>query len=151
MRVNQIKTVVEAGCGDWTFSQKIAWGDVYYLGVDVVKSVIERNIQKYASENIRFECLDILQFELPSADLLLCKDVLMHFSNEDIVIFLKSTKKFKHCLFTNNLASENENGDIERGDYRSLDLTKAPFYLNGIKILTYSTDHTQKQVLYHGN
>jgi SAM-dependent methyltransferase len=151
MRINQIKTVVDAGCGDWTFSKEVNWGDVKYLGIDVVKSVIDEDIQKYGSDNIQFECLDILRFELPSADLLICKDVLMHLSNRDIIFFLKSTKKFKHCLFTNNLGQENQNKDIERGQFRPLDLTKFPFNLNGIRLLTYSTDHGEKQVLYHGN
>lgn len=151
IRINDITSVVDAGCGDWMFSKVIDWGDAKYLGVDVVKSVIEDNIQKYASDRIQFACLDMLRFELPTADLLICKDVLMHLSNLDVIFFLQATKKFKHCLFTHNIGDENENGEIERGGFRTLDLTKAPFYLNGVKIFTYSTDHAQKQVLYHGN
>lgn len=148
---NNIKTVVDAGCGDWTFSKEIQWGDVKYLGVDIVKSVIEEDIRKYATDTIRFEHFDILRYELPTADLLICKDVLMHLTNKDIISFLKSTKKFKHCLFTNNFGLENQNQDIQRGEFRSLDLTAAPFYLNGVNALRYSTDHGDKQVFYHGN
>jgi hypothetical protein len=151
IKINEITSVVDAGCGDWTFSKEIDWGNVTYLGVDVVKNVIEENIHKYSSEQIHFEFLDMLRFELPIADLLICKDVLMHLSNRDIAYFLKSTKKFKHCLFTNNIGEDNENTDIERGNFRTLDLTKPPFNLTGIKVLTYSTDHALKQVLYHGN
>lgn len=151
IRDNQIKTIVDAGCGDWTFSKEIQWGDIQYLGVDVVKSVIEENIRKYGTDNIHFEHLDILRYELPAADLLICKDVLMHLSNRDIIHFLKATKKFKHCVFTNNTGQEYENWDIQRGEWRPLDLTKAPFCLNGVKLFIYSTDHAEKQVLYHGN
>ncbi|MEN9343375.1 MAG: hypothetical protein RLZZ453_162 [Chlamydiota bacterium] len=151
IKANHIKTVVDAGCGDWTFSKDVQWGDVQYLGVDVVKSVIDANIQKYATDKIRFEHFDMLRYALPAADLLICKDVLMHLSNRDIILFLKSIKQFKHCLFTNNIGPENENQDIQRGEFRPLDLTAAPFYLNGVKAFMYSTDHGNKQVLYHGN
>ena len=151
IKANKIKSVVDAGCGDWTFSKEIDWGDVQYLGVDVVKSVIDANNQKYGTKNIRFEHFDILRYALPAADLLICKDVLMHLSNRDIISFLKSTKQFKHCLFTNNIGSENENQDIPRGGFRPLDLTAAPFFLNGVKAFMYSTDHGDKQVMYHGN
>lgn len=148
---NHIRTIVDAGCGDWTFSKEIVWGDVQYLGVDVVKGVIAANIEKYETDKIRFECLDILSSELPAADLLICKDVLMHLSNSDIIHFMKSIKKFKHCLFTNNLGKGNENRDIHRGGFRPLDLKKPPFNFNGINIFKYSTDHSEKQVFYMGN
>jgi len=75
----------------------------------------------------------------------------MHLTNRDILFFLKSTSRFKHCLFTNDISGDNLNRDIERGNFRPLDLTKAPFKLNGIKIFTYPTDHAIKQVIYHGN
>ena len=151
IKANNIHSVVDAGCGDWTFSKEIDWGDIQYFGVDIVKSVIEENIRKYSRGNIHFEHLDILRYELPAADLLICKDVLMHLTNRDIIHFLKSTKQFKHCLFTNNTGHEGVNIDIQRGQFRPLDLTAAPFYLNGVKVFIYSTDHDMKQVLYHGN
>lgn len=154
IKVNQIKSVVDAGCGDWTFSKDIEWGDVTYLGVDVVKSVIDEDIAKYTSDNIHFAHIDMLQDDMPVADLLVCKDVLMHLSNEDILSFLKKTRQYKHCLFINNLDSNDsscENHEIARGGFRPLDLTKAPFDLGGIRIFTYFTDHAVKQVVYCSN
>jgi SAM-dependent methyltransferase len=151
IKTNNIKSVVDAGCGDWTFSKNIDWNGAQYLGVDTVKSVIEKNIQKYQTDTIRFQHFDMLIYELPAADLLICKDVLMHLPSRDILSFLKSTKKFKHCLFTNNTGPENLNHDIQKGEFRPLDLTAAPFYLNGLKVFIYSTDHGNKEVLYHGN
>ena len=151
IKTNNIHSVVDAGCGDWTFSKMIQWGDVEYLGVDVVKSVIDENVLKYSTDKIHFRHINMLQYELPVADLLICKDVLMHLSNRDIFFFLKAIKKFKHCLFTNNIQGVQLNFDIARGEYRPLDLTAYPFFFNGIKIFTYSTDHGPKEVLYHGN
>ncbi len=88
MRANDIRSVVDVGCGDWTFSQHIQWGDVSYVGFDVVKPVIEANQMKFSTEKIKFIHADIVQTALPAADLLLCKDVLMHMTNQDIALLL---------------------------------------------------------------
>ncbi len=125
------KTVVDVGCGDWTFSKEIHWGDVHYLGVDVVKSVVDEDGAKYGSENIHFQHMDILQDELPGADLLICKDVLMHLSINDVLLFLSKTYKYKHCLLTHNIGEDaSVNGEITRGGFRPLDLSKSAFSLS---------------------
>ena len=59
--------------------------------------------------------------------------------------------KFKHCLITNDVDVKTEtsiNKNIETGGYRTLDLTKEPFHVNGNKVLTYVSDQNKKQVLY---
>ena len=43
MERNNIRTVVDFGCGDWQFSQYIRWETVTYTGFDIVRPVIERN------------------------------------------------------------------------------------------------------------
>ena len=37
---NQIRSVVDLGCGDWQFSRGIDWGSTRYLGLDVVPHVL---------------------------------------------------------------------------------------------------------------
>lgn len=74
---------------------------------------------------------------MPCADLLICKDVFQHLSHENIQTFLTQCKKFKYCLITNDINPGNNN-DIADGDWRALDLTKAPFFVSGIKIFTYN-------------
>ena len=46
IKENNIRTVVEVGCGDWKVSRYIPWEDAQYHGYDVVKSVINRNKKK---------------------------------------------------------------------------------------------------------
>ena len=51
LKTNNIKSVIDFGCGDWQFSRYIDWGDkpfstmpkIDYLGLDVVDSVIDNN------------------------------------------------------------------------------------------------------------
>ena len=51
-----VKTVVEIGCGDWEVSSKINQSTVDYTGYDVVDDLIKYNNQNYSKSNIRFIC-----------------------------------------------------------------------------------------------
>jgi SAM-dependent methyltransferase len=149
LKTHNIKSVVDAGCGDWTFSQEIDWSGIHYIGYDVVKSIIEENCMKFSNENCKFIYGDITKINLPSADLLLCKDVLQHLPNKDIMRFLKQCSNFKHCLITNDVDLHKMNNNIKRGEYRPIDLTQEPFNITGFKILTYvSEGWNTKQVLH---
>ena len=44
---NNIKSVIDFGCGDWQFSKYVNWGNIDYLGLDVVDSVIENNKKQF--------------------------------------------------------------------------------------------------------
>lgn len=137
---NNIKTVVDAGCGDWELSKHINWQGINYIGYDIVDFIIEKDIQKYASPNIRFICSNFLSIELPKADLLICKHVLQHLSNKDIFSFLKQISKFKYCLITNQVDANtetSENIDIIQGNCRPLDLSRPPFSLKGKTVCSF--------------
>jgi hypothetical protein len=102
---HNIKTVIDAGCGDWEFMYHMDLSNIEYIGYDIVKFVIEKNIKKYSTPHISFRHGNIVEIDLPIADLLLCKDVLQHFheyqTNDLIVAFLPQLKKYKYCLITN--------------------------------------------------
>jgi SAM-dependent methyltransferase len=135
-----ITSVLDLGCGDWEFSKFINWNGIDYLGLDAVPRVIKKNKERYEYDTIHFECADALLCDLPSAELLLCKDVLQHLTNEDILVISAQFKKYKYCLITNGVDYDtlsSDNADIQRGDYRPLDLTKPPFNISCIKIFSY--------------
>lgn len=150
LRAYRIHSVVDVGCGDWEFSQAINWKGIQYYGYDVVEFLIEQNKSRYQKKNIHFFKSDGIHDDLPPADLLICKDVLQHLPNEDILLFLQQLPKYKFCLITNDVdpaTLSSTNPDIERGSFRPLDLTKPPFSINGIKSLVYKSDGIPKQVL----
>lgn len=137
---HNIKTVVDAGCGDWKFSRYVDWHGASYIGYDVVHHIINKNIRKYTKTNIQFKHANILTAELPPADLLLCKHVLQHLPNDDILLFLKQVKKFKYCLITNEvnpLTLSSPGDDISTGGGHKIDLSKPPFNIIGKKVLNY--------------
>jgi len=131
------------------------WSGVKYTGVDVVQSVIHKNRLAFATPSVRFIHADFLSKDLPTADLLICKDVLQHLPNDKITHFIKQFGKYKYCLITNGVDTQTQsstNSDIHLGDYRPLDLTRPPFLVTGVKILSYegnnsNGEHWMKQVL----
>ena len=55
-----------------------------YIGLDIVKEVIEENRQQYADEGIKFDHHNAVEDKLPeTSDIVLCREVLFHLSFED--------------------------------------------------------------------
>lgn len=146
MRDHNVRSVVDLGCGDWTLSKYIDWRGIDYTGYDVVEFVIEENIKKYASDNIRFFCANFIEVEVPAADLMICKHVLQHMPNRDIFSFLKLLPKFKHCLILNAMPLDGQNIEHEIlkefpfWDDRGIDLTLPPFNVKGERVLKYKQE-----------
>jgi SAM-dependent methyltransferase len=148
---NDIHSVVDAGCGDWESTRAIDWTGIDYKGYDIVDSIIAADRQKFAKPNIQFFVADIVNTDLPPADLLIAKHVLQHLPNADIQKLLRQMPKYKHVLFTNGvnaLTLTAENVDVQAGGFRTLDLLRAPFNLLGLKVLTYWDGRDMHQVVH---
>jgi SAM-dependent methyltransferase len=146
-----IRSVVDAGCGDWEFSRAIDWKGVDYLGLDIVAPVIETNRRRYGAANVRFAVADIVRDDLPPADLLLVKDVLQHLSHADIASFLKQLPRYRHVLIVNDVLPGSltaQHADIATGGYRPIDLTQPPHSLRATKVLAYQVGSHTKLVLH---
>jgi SAM-dependent methyltransferase len=133
----KIKSIVDAGCGDWYFARLVDWNGAQYLGVDVSSHIIKRVQKLHEKDNIRFIQSDITDI-LPGADLLIVKDVLQHLSNELVTKFIRNNlkpNKYRWVLITNDIIGENLNGNINSGDHRPIDLSKPPFNIKNLKEL----------------
>ena len=127
-----INSVVDFGCGDWSFSQFIDWSNVRYTGIDVVPNVIITNVSVYGKDNVEFKCIDIANIpidEIPYADLWIVKDVFQHWPLEDITNFLRKitlANAYKYLIFT-DCSTKDENIDIQVGHFRPLNHQRYPF------------------------
>lgn len=95
-----IRTVVDLGCGDFYIGHQIAKACDSYIGVDVVPMVVDRLVEKYANERIRFTCLDITKDRLPSGELCLIRQVLQHLSNAQIQRALRNLSRYSQVIVT---------------------------------------------------
>src|SRR5262245_6769917 len=132
IKTHSVKSVVDAGCGDWNFSSTMDWRDASYLGVDIASDVIAAVRSKHEKGKIRFQVGDITD-ELPAADLLISKDVLQHLSNALVQKFIRNNLrkgKYKWVILTNDRGTGNS--DVESGGYRAIDLAAAPFEVRGL-------------------
>ena len=143
IREQNARSVVDMGCGDWSFSRLIDWSGVDYLGVDVVPALIEHLNRAYGRPGVRFVHGDLLTYDLPEADLAVSKDVLQHWPNGAILTFLSRLHRFKYAILTNDhkvvcrswrrlwRAEEifSPNSETEAGGYRPVRLREAPFNL----------------------
>lgn len=124
--------VVDLGCGDWRIGELMDWSGVDYVGVDVVPEVVEANRRRDTPDNVSFVCLDALVDDLPEGDVLIVKDVLQHWSNADVLRLLDAAQeRFTFTVVTNDVSSKSHpakvNSDIALGDWRPIDIERAPF------------------------
>ncbi len=136
-----IRRVVDLGCGDWQFSRLIDWSGIDYTGIDVSGVVLE-NTKRFAASNIKFFEMNGTSPRLPGADLLIMKDVIQHWSNDDITKFLPNLARFKYALITNgsHKGADETNSPSKTGGCRPVDLTLPPFSLEGEYVLDFQAD-----------
>lgn len=123
-----IKSIVDAPCGDYYWFENLN-NDLYdYTGIDIVKSLIDTNNNLYKKSNVRFEHKDLCDTEIIKADLILCRDCLIHLSNEDSFKVLRNFKNSgsKYLLITTNYHNYG-NLDINTGGFRHLNMQHSPF------------------------
>jgi SAM-dependent methyltransferase len=151
MRDFAVRSVVDAGCGDWESTQAIDWTGIDYKGFDIVGSVIERDKGQFGKANVQFFQANIVDADLPPADLLICKQVLQHLPNAEVQRFLAKLGGYKHVLLIDSvdpISLSAKNVDIAAGDFRLLDLTRPPFNVRGEKLLTYWDGGSMEQVIH---
>lgn len=124
VRFLNIKTILDIPCGDYNWFGKIELPDgVEYIGADIVPELIYENNQKYARPGVSFMDLDITRDWLPKADLVICRDLLGHLSNNEVKVALQHIKRsgMKYLLAT-TFPDHETSGDIETGQWRPINL-----------------------------
>ncbi len=123
-------TLLDAPCGDYGWMQRVELPGVDYIGADIVPELVAANQQRYGRAHRRFVCLDLAADPLPQADVLLCRDLLVHLSFVDIQRVLRNVRRSGiPYLLTTTFPAEPFNVDIASGDWRPLNLERSPFAL----------------------
>jgi hypothetical protein len=121
-----IRTLLDLPCGDGHWMSGIELPGVRYIGADLLPEVIARAAARRPDRE--FLERDLTTDALPAADLLLCRDCLVHLAFADIARALANLRRSSICyLLTTTFPDEPANRDIITGDWRPLNLERPPF------------------------
>jgi SAM-dependent methyltransferase len=125
-----VKSLLDAPCGDFNWMRHLSLGIDEYVGVDVVPTLVEQNQKQFGNSERRFLNLDITSDYLPQVDLILCRDCLGHLPLGEIAKALRNFKRSQSkYLLTTTFTGTRPNLEIEAGDWRPLNLQLPPFNL----------------------
>ncbi|MDR0788185.1 MAG: glycosyltransferase [Gemmatimonadota bacterium] len=124
-----VRSILDAPCGDYNWMQTVRLGIEEYFGVDVLPEVIARNQRHYGGNGRQFRCVDLRKDPLPRAELIFCRDLLVHLSFEECAQVLRNfrTTGAKY-LVTTTFTNPRVNEDTSGGAWRTLNLELAPFH-----------------------
>jgi SAM-dependent methyltransferase len=119
-------SVLDVPCGDFFWLKEVDLRSVRYIGGDIVDGLILNN-QRYRQENISFQLLDVITSALPTADVILCRDCLVHLYTSDALKAVENMKRSgaTFLLTTHFPGAINVELPVER--WRPLDLQAPPF------------------------
>lgn len=92
---------VDLGCGDFNIGKHVMPFFKGYIACDVVPALISRNRKIFPEQE--FQHLDITSSDLPAGDVALCRQVLQHLDNKQILAFLPKLIGFKYLIVTEHL------------------------------------------------
>lgn len=105
---NNVKTICDIGCGSAEWIMPLINSlDIKYIGIDVVKPIINTLQNKYSSH--QFIHADVTTDIIPEADLYIIKDVLQHWVLDETITFLKMmvSRKSRLLIMNNNQIERN--------------------------------------------
>jgi hypothetical protein len=88
-----ITSLIDLPCGDQNWISNLNLSGIDYLGIDIVAELIAKNNEKFSTEKRKFTELDITREVPPRADLVLCRDLLVHLNTKDITKALRNIKR----------------------------------------------------------
>ncbi len=146
----EVTSILDIPCGDYYWLKEINLDSISYTGADIVNEMIVYNQENYSKKNREFIKLDIRNESLPKVDLILCRDLFLHLSIDDIFKSIKNIKKSKskYLLITSNKATF-KHSDISSGGVRPVNLLNPPFnFPHPKRIIDDSNiDNSNKQLL----
>lgn len=145
---HRVRSLLDAPCGDFFWMKEVALGDVAYIGVDIVPEIVARDARLYSRPGRRFVHGDLVEDELPQADLILCRDCLVHLSYDET---RRAVDNFRRSgatwLLTTTFTGPRGNSDIATGDWRPINLERAPYaFPPPVDLITEESDEVDAEL-----
>lgn len=131
LRRHNIFRLMDAPCGDLNWMPDVLERcPLEYTGADIVPDLIFGHEMRFRGRGLRFIRADITEDPLPVADTILCRDCLVHLSNELVLAALRNFQRSgTRLLLTTHFPATRANVDIVPGMWRAVNLQLAPFFL----------------------
>ena len=135
IKKNKISTILDIACGDFNWMKHLINSNVNikYLGLEIVKEIVNKNFKLYSNSRINFCCIDVLNEDLPNNyDLIIVRDFFIHIKNIDIINMINKIKSSNCKYFAiNNFPTINKNNDVKGyGHHRLINIEIDPFVLD---------------------
>lgn len=125
-----VRSVLDIPCGDFHWMREVDLGSVEYIGADVVEGLVRANNERYRQPGRRFEVVDLIAGPLPAADLIFCRDCLVHLPIADIKSALQTIgDSGATWLLTTTFLECQHNRELDAAGWRALNLERPPFNL----------------------
>jgi SAM-dependent methyltransferase len=125
-----VATMLDLPCGDYGWMRTFELPVDRYIGADLLPEVIQPLAAAFGDDRREFRVLDLTRDPLPPADLLFCRDCLVHLSYAGIRRALgNAVRSGIPYVLTTTFPRGEANEDIVTGDWRVIDLECAPFHL----------------------
>jgi hypothetical protein len=122
------RVLLDAACGDFNWMAAVADTVPMYVGVDVVPGLVALTAERHGRAGRAFLCRDVTADPLPRADVILCRDCLVHFSLADGLTAVRNfARSGATYLLATTFADAERNTDIVTGGWRALNLERPPF------------------------
>ncbi|MFQ5355799.1 MAG: class I SAM-dependent methyltransferase [Mariprofundaceae bacterium] len=124
-----ISSFLDAPCGDWYWMKEVDLGVDRYIGIDIVEDLIERNREKFETDSRTFQCLNMVEDQLPEVDLVFCRDCLVHLTFSDALKVISNFRRSKsRYILTTTFTDRERNIDLRGKDvWRTLNMCLPPF------------------------
>ncbi|HSX12021.1 MAG TPA: class I SAM-dependent methyltransferase [Rhabdochlamydiaceae bacterium] len=140
----EIQTCVDIPCGEASWIYEITPLIQNYTGVDTEEKRLQKNREKYGSQTLHFQHLDISKEPVPKADLIFCHDALNFLTQNEILasllLFKKSGAKY---LLVSTHPDQEKNRKGKKGIYHSINWQLPPYQFP--KPLLILNDPNEKQ------
>ncbi|GAB4383932.1 hypothetical protein [Albidovulum sp.] len=123
-----VTSLLDVPCGDFHWMSRLDLTGIDYTGGDIVAELIAANRQRYGAPGIAFEVINLIESDLPRADMVFTRDCLVHLSFADAIAAIANIRRSgsRHLMATTFPGTE-RNVDILTGQWRAIDLCKPPF------------------------
>ncbi len=108
----EVKTFLDAPCGDWFWMQHVDLTGIEYIGADIAKGLVDETAANHTRDGVHFVHMDVTSDRLPAADMMMCRDCLFHLTYDLRWAFYENFVASKISFLLSTIEYAPENNDL---------------------------------------